>query len=233
MKKFIIVMTLVCLSTLGWTADKSDKQQAADRLQAAGDVLQQITAAPDKGIPDEVFSNAKCVAIVPGLVKAGFIFGGKHGRGVATCRTAAGWSTPAFFTMSGGSAGFQVGVEGIDLVMLVMNDKGMQHLMSNKFQIGAEASAAAGPVGRHASAGTDWKADTEILTYSRSKGIFAGVSLDGTWVNQDKDATVAVYSPEVTNQLLLSGKVPAPSMAEPFLAVVRQVSVKVNAKKED
>jgi len=233
MKKFIIVMTLVCLSTLGWTADKSDKQQAADRLQAAGDVLQQITAAPDKGIPDEVFSNAKCVAIVPGLVKAGFIFGGKRGRGVATCRTTAGWSTPAFFTMSGGSAGFQIGVEGIDLVMLVMNDKGMQHLMSNKFQIGAEASAAAGPVGRHASAGTDWKADTEILTYSRSKGIFAGVSLDGTWVNQDKDATVAVYSPDVTNQSLLSGKVPAPPMAEPFLAVVRQVSVKVNAKKED
>jgi SH3 domain-containing YSC84-like protein 1 len=233
MKKFIIVIALVCLSTLGWTADKSDKQQAADRLQAAGQVLQEITAAPDKGIPDEVFSNAKCVAIVPGLVKAGFIFGGKRGRGVATCRTTAGWSAPAFFTMSGGSAGFQVGVEGIDLVMTVMNDKGMQHLMSNKFQIGAEASAAAGPVGRHASAGTDWKADTEILTYSRSKGIFAGISLDGTWVNQDKDATVAVYSPDVTNQTLLSGKVLPPPIAEPFLAVVRQVSVKVNAKKED
>ena len=233
MKKFIIVIALVCLSTLGWTAGKSDKQQAADRLQAAGEVLQQVTAAPDKGIPDEVFSNAKCVAIVPGLVKAGFIFGGKHGRGVATCRTTAGWSAPAFFTMSGGSAGLQAGVEGIDLVMLIMNDKGMQHLMSNKFQIGAEASAAAGPVGRHASAGTDWKADTEILTYSRSKGIFAGISLDGTWVNQDKDATVAVYSPDVTNQTLLSGKTPPPPIAEPFLAVVRQVSVKVNAKKED
>ena len=233
MKKTMIVIALACLSTLGWTADKSDKQQAADRLQAAGEVLQQITAAPDKGIPEEVFSNAKCVAIVPGLVKAGFIFGGKHGRGVATCRTTAGWSAPAFFTMSGGSAGFQVGVEGIDLVLLMMNDKGMQHLMSNKFQIGAEASAAAGPVGRHASAGTDWKADTEILTYSRSKGIFAGVSLDGTWVNQDKDATVAVYSPDVTNQTLLNGKVPVPTIAEPFLAVVRQVSVKVNAKKED
>ncbi|HZR28942.1 MAG TPA: lipid-binding SYLF domain-containing protein [Terriglobales bacterium] len=233
MKKFIIVIALVCLSTLGWTTDKSDKQQAADRLQAAGDVLQQVTAAPDKGIPDEVFSNAKCVAIVPGLVKAGFIFGGKHGRGVATCRTTGGWSAPAFFTMSGGSWGLQAGVEGIDLVMMIMNDKGMQHLMSNKFQIGAEAAAAAGPVGRHASAGTDWKADTEILTYSRTKGIFAGISLDGTWVNQDKDATGAVYGPDVTSQAILSAKVPPPAVAEPFLAVVRQVSVKVNAKKQE
>lgn len=231
MKKFVIVIALVCLSTLGWSADKSDKQQTADRLQLAGQVLQEIMAAPDKGVPEEVYTGAKCIAVVPHMVKAGFIFGGKHGRGVATCRTTAGWSAPEFFTMSGGSWGAQIGVEGVDLVMMIMNEKGMQHLMSNKFQIGAEASAAAGPVGRHASAGTDWKADTEILSYSRSKGLFAGISLDGTWINQDKDATKAVYGESVTAQEILSGKVPTPSIAQPFLAVVRTYDVKVNAKK--
>ena len=235
MKKLVIVIALVCLSTLGWSADKadkSDKQQTADRLELAGQVLHEIMAAPDKGIPDEVFSGAKCVAVVPHLVKAGFIFGGKHGRGVATCRTTEGWSAPAFFTVTGGSWGAQIGVEGVDLVMMIMNDKGMQHLMSNKFQVGGEASAAAGPVGRHASAGTDWKAETEILSYSRTKGLFAGISLEGSWIKQDNDATKAVYSPEVTNQTTLSGKVPPPSIAEPFLTVVRTYSVKVNARKQ-
>jgi lipid-binding SYLF domain-containing protein len=232
MKKKVIVFTaLVCLSTLGWSADKSDKQQAADRLENAGQVLHEIMAAPDKGIPDEVFSGAKCVAVVPGLVKAGFVFGGQHGRGVATCRTTAGWSAPEFFTVSGGSWGAQIGVEGVDLVMMIMNDKGMQHLMSNKFQIGGEASAAAGPVGRHASAGTDWKADTEMLSYSRTKGLFAGISLDGTWVNQDKDATKAVYGEGATAQKTLSGKVPTPAIAQPFLATVRTYSEKVSAEK--
>jgi len=231
MKNFILLIALVCLSTLGWSADKSDKQQAADRLENSGQVLHEIMSAPDKGIPDEVFSGAKCVAVVPGLVKAGFIFGGKHGRGVATCHTTGGWSAPAFFTVSGGSWGAQIGVEGVDLVMMIMNDKGMQHLMSNKFQVGGEASAAAGPVGRHASADTDWKADTEILSYSRTKGLFAGISLDGSWINQDKDATKAVYSASSTSQAILSGKVPPPAIAQPFLATVRSYSEKVNAKK--
>jgi lipid-binding SYLF domain-containing protein len=231
MKKFIMLLALVSLSSMGWSADKSDKQQAADRLEQSGQVLHEIMAAPDKGIPDEVFSGAKCVAVVPGLVKAGFVFGGQHGRGVATCRTSAGWSAPEFFTVSGGSWGAQIGVEGVDLVMMIMNDKGMQHLMSNKFQIGGEASAAAGPVGRHASAGTDWKADTEMLSYSRTKGLFAGISLDGTWVNQDKDATKAVYGPETTSQVILSGKVPPPAIAQPFLATVHNYSEKVSARK--
>lgn len=238
MKKIVIIITLIFLSTiglaqLGWSEDKSDKQQTADRLEKSGQVLHEIMAAPDKGIPDEVFGGAKCIAVVPNLVKAGFIFGAKRGRGVATCRTPDGWSAPAFFTIAGGSGGLQIGVEGVDLVMMIMNDKGMQHLMSDKFQVGAEAAAAAGPVGRHASAGTDWKADTEILSYSRTKGLFAGISLEGAWVKQDEDATKATYSPDVTSQAVLSGKVAATPAAQPFLATVRGYSVKVAAKKED
>src|ERR1043165_9152760 len=149
----------------------------------ATEVLGQMSAAPDKGIPQEVLDSAKCIAVVPHLVKGGFIFGGKHGRGVSTCRTTDGWSAPAFISVGGGSAGLQVGVEGVDLIMLIMNDKGMQQLLSSKFQISGEGSAAAGPVGRHASAGTDWKMDTQMLTYSRSKGAFAGLDRKSTRLN--------------------------------------------------
>ena len=233
MKKFAILIVLVCLSALGWAADKSDKQQAADRLETSGQVLHEIMSAPDKGIPDEVFSGAKCVAVVPHMVKAGFIFGAKRGRGVATCRTTEGWSAPAFFTVTGGSWGAQIGVEGVDWVMMIMNEKGMQHLMSDKFQVGGEASASAGPVGRHASAGTDCKADTEILSYSRSKGLFAGATLEGAWVKQDEDATKAIYPEGTTSQAVLNGKVQTPAAAEPFLSVVRSAYTKVNAKKQD
>lgn len=231
MKRFIILIALICLSTLCWAKNESDKQQAADRLEAAGQVLHEVMAAPDKGIPDEVFEGAKCIAVIPHMVKGGFIFGAERGRGVATCRTSHGWSAPAFFTVTGGSWGAQIGVEGVDWVMMVMNDKGMQHLMSDKFQVGAEASVAAGPVGRHATAGTDWKADTEILSYSRTKGLFVGATLEGTVFKQDEDASKAIYSTGVTSQAILNGKVPPPRVAEPFLAVVREYSVKVNAKK--
>jgi lipid-binding SYLF domain-containing protein len=140
------------------------EQDSTERLRNAGVVLNEIMAAPDKGIPEEVLDNAKCIVVVPNLVKGGFIVGGKHGRGVATCRTSTGWSAPAFISVGGGSWGLQIGVEGVDLVMLVMNDAGLQHLLSSKFQISGEGSAAAGPVGRHASAGTDWKMNAELLT---------------------------------------------------------------------
>ena len=143
---------------------------------------------PDNGIPEEVLEHAKCVAVVPHMVKGGFVFGGKGGKGVATCRTANGWSAPAFITISGGSWGLQIGVEAVDLVMIIQNEKGMQKLLSSNFQLGADASAAAGPVGRHASAGTDWKLDTEILTYSRAKGAFAGLTLEGASIRQDDDS---------------------------------------------
>src|ERR1700738_5093343 len=167
----VLLMSFVgLLGTFAWAG--SGREDTVDRMQKSVDVLHSIMATPDKGIPEEVLSNAKCILVVPDLIKGGFIIGGKHGRGVASCRTAAGWSAPAFVSVGGGSWGLQIGVEGVDLVMLVMNDQGLQHLLSSKFQLSGEGSAAAGPVGRHASAGTAWEMNSEVLTYSRSKGAF-------------------------------------------------------------
>ena len=225
-------LALAAMSTLGWAAD-NPKAQAEERLKNAATVLQEIAAAPDKGIPNKVLDGAKCIAIVPKLVQAGFVFGGKHGRGVATCRTATGWSAPAFFTITGGSWGLQIGVEGVDLVMLIMNKQGMDHLMANKFQIGGEASAAAGPVGRDASANTDWKASTEMLTYSRAKGLFAGISLGGSWVARDADAMDAFYGANTSNTAILTGEVKPPAAATDFLAQIRIVTAKAEAKKAE
>src|SRR4051812_36686075 len=181
MKKTLLVLLLMSamgmVGTSAWAG--SARQDSVARLDSSVDVLHAIMSTPDKGIPEEVLSNAKCILVVPDLIKGGFIVGGKHGRGVATCRTANGWSAPAFVSVGGGSWGLQIGVEGVDLVMLVMNDRAMQHLLSSKFALTGEGSAAAGPVGRHASAGTDWKMNTEMLTYSRSKGLFAGLTLEG------------------------------------------------------
>src|SRR3954463_16763612 len=228
MKKFVAFLSVVGLATFGWAG--TAKEDSADRLQKASEVLTQIANAPDKGIPEEVLGKAKCVAIVPHLVKGGFVFGGKHGRGVATCRTADGWSAPAFISVGGGSWGLQIGVEGVDLVMLIMNEKGAQRLLANKFQAGGEASAAAGPVGRHASAGTDWKADTEILTYSRAKGAFAGATLEGAVVQQDDDSTVAIYGKKIDQKQLLSGSVPTPDVAEAFVSAVKAAAAQSAAR---
>ncbi len=177
MKKIMMVLALLSLTAVS-RADQS-KSDTDERIDKAGEVLRQIMAAPDRGIPQEVLDHAKCVAVVPHMVKGGFVFGAEGGRGVASCRTATGWSAPAFFAITGGSWGLQIGVEGVDLVMIIQGDRGMQHLLSSKFQLGGDASAAAGPVGRHASADTDWKLNTEILTYSRAKGVFAGLTLTG------------------------------------------------------
>jgi SH3 domain-containing YSC84-like protein 1 len=204
--------------TVGISRAADDKADAVGRLERATKTLENLTETPDKGIPNEVLEGAKCIAVVPNLTKAGFIVGGTHGRGVSTCRLADGkWSAPAFFSISGGSWGAQIGVEDVHLVIMIMNDQGMRHLLNNKFQIGAEASASAGPVGRHASAGTDWKADTEMLTYSRSKGIFAGISLGGSWIERDKDTNAAFYGKDYTNEELLAGRVPPPREARAFL----------------
>ena len=219
MKKAMFLLATLGLGQLCW-AD-SARTNATDRLDNATNVLHEIMGMPDNGIPEEVLQHAKCVAVVPHMVKAGFIFGGKGGKGVATCRTANGWSAPAFITISGGSWGLQIGVEAVDLVMIIQNEKGMQKLLSSNFQIGADASAAAGPVGRHASAGTDWKLDTEILTYSRAKGAFAGLTLEGASIRQDDDSRRAIYGRKVTTRSLLSGKVPPPPLAQPFLAEIR------------
>jgi lipid-binding SYLF domain-containing protein len=178
-------------------------------------------AAPDKGIPEEVLEHAKCIAVVPHMLKGGFVFGAENGRGVATCRTAGGWSAPAFFTITGGSWGLQIGVEGVDLVMIIQNDRGMQQLIGSKFELGADASAAAGPVGRHASADTNWKMDTEILTYSRAHGIFAGLTLTGAAIRRDDDSTEAVYGHDVTTRRILRGGEAVPASAHSFLDAVR------------
>jgi len=221
MKQIVSLLLLGCIGLVGsyaWAG--SAREDSVARLQSSVDVLQAIMAAPDKGIPEEVLSNAKCILVVPDLIKGGFIFGGKHGRGVASCRTSAGWSAPAFVSVGGGSWGLQIGVEGVDLVMLVMNDQGFQHLLSSKFQLTGEGSAAAGPVGRHASAGTDWKMNTQVLTYSRSKGAFAGLTLEGAVVRQDADSTRAIYGKNMKFRNILSGKVSTPKSADAFMKAV-------------
>jgi SH3 domain-containing YSC84-like protein 1 len=219
MKRIIFVLAMLSLGTLCWAG--SAREDATDRLDNATKVLHEIMGMPDKGIPEEVLEHAKCVAVVPHMVKGGLIFGAKGGKGVATCRTADSWSAPAFITISGGSWGLQIGVEAVDVVLIIQNEKGMQKLLESNFHIGADASAAAGPVGRHAEAGTDWKMDTEILTYSRAKGAFAGLTLEGASIRQDNDSRRAMYGRKTTTRALLLGKVPAPSAAQPFLAEIR------------
>ena len=199
----------------------SGREDSVERLQAAADVLHSIQEAPDHGIPNSVFDDAKCIIVVPHLIKGGFIFGAKHGRGVATCRTPDGWSAPAFISIGGGSWGLQIGVEEVDLVMLVMNDRGVQHLLSSKFELSGEGAVAAGPVGRQAVAGTDWKLNTEILSYSRTKGVFAGLTLEGAVVEQDNDSTWAIYDHEPSFRHVLSGGIEVPASADVFIKEVK------------
>ncbi|MGB9074420.1 MAG: lipid-binding SYLF domain-containing protein [Terriglobales bacterium] len=221
MKKTISLLLMSFMGLVGTNAwAGSAREDTVDRLQKSVGVVQAIMSTPDKGIPEEVLSNAKCILVVPDLIKGGFILGGKHGRGVASCRTADGWSAPAFISVGGGSWGLQIGVEGVDLVMLVMNDQGFQHLLSSKFELTGEGSVAAGPVGRHASAGTDYKMNTEMLTYSRSKGVFAGLTLEGAVVQQDDDSTRAIYGKNMEFRSVLSGKVSTPKSADAFMKAV-------------
>jgi lipid-binding SYLF domain-containing protein len=227
MKKAIVFAAILFSTSVAWAA--TAREATDERLQHAGAVLNEIMAAPDKGIPDEVLDHAKCIAVVPHLVKGGFVFGAENGRGVATCRTASGWSAPAFFTITGGSWGLQIGVEGIDLVMVIQGDQGMDRLIGSKFEIGGDASAAAGPVGRHASADTDWKLNTEILTYSRAKGIFAGITLNGAAIRRDDDSTEAIYGHEISTRKILMGEVPSPAEAHAFLAAIKDAKVQAAA----
>lgn len=215
----VVASALALTSANVWAA--SGREDSVERLQAAADVLHSIQEAPDHGIPNSVFDDTKCVIVVPHLIKGGFVFGAKHGRGVVTCRTAEGWSAPAFISVGGGSWGLQIGVEEVDLVMLVMNDRGVQHLLSSKFELSGEGAVAAGPVGRQAVAGTDWKLNTEILSYSRTKGVFAGLTLEGAVVEQDNDSTFAIYDHEPSFRHVLSGTVAAPAPADAFLAEVK------------
>jgi len=232
MRKLFVVLLIAGLSSFCW--GEQTKTDVDERLQSAAKVLREIENAPDKGIPNEVFTGAKCVAVVPSMIKGGFVFGGRHGRGVATCRLANGrWSAPAFFTVTGGSWGAQIGVEDVQLVMMIMNDEGMRHLLNDKFQIGGEASASAGPVGREASAGTSWKMNTEILTYSRSKGLFAGLDLGGTQVERDGDSTKAFYGKDLANKTVLDGHVPVPADARVFIGAVSRTKGEAVARKDE
>jgi lipid-binding SYLF domain-containing protein len=221
MNKSLLVVLVLCLKVASFGADEQSRtSKAALRAQAAADVLDEIQGAPDKGIPQEVLGSAECVAVVPSLLKGGFIVGGRFGRGLASCRTPKGWSAPAFFTVKGGSVGFQIGGQAVDLVMLIMNNDGMQHLLSSQFSLGADASVAAGPVGRHAEGNTDWKMRAQVLTYSRARGIFAGVSLAGAVINQDKDSTRDFYGRMVPFKTSLKGEVDPPAGANAFLTAL-------------
>ena len=192
----------------------------AKRLNNAANVLDEIMGTPDKGIPKDILADAKCIAVIPSMVNIAVGIGGRHGKGVATCRTPQGWSAPAPVTIAGGSWGLQIGGEATDLVMLVMNQKGMDHLLSSKFTVGAEASVAAGPVGRDASAQTDITLTAEILAWSRSRGAFAGIALEGATLNEDSTENKALYGKDISNKEIVRGEIAVPTIAQSFIAAL-------------
>ncbi len=216
-----------------YAADADDKNPSAEvkRVQSAATVMDDNMGTPDKGIPKEILESAKCVAVVPSMIKGGFIVGARYGKGVATCRTSTGWSAPAPITIAGGSWGLQFGGEAVDLVMLVMNEKGMQNLLASKFKLGAEGSVAAGPVGRQASADTDWKMRAEVLTYSRSRGVFAGLELNGAVIKQDDDDTRVLYGKAVPFKTILSGNATTPAGTHRFVETVSKYAAEVKQER--
>jgi lipid-binding SYLF domain-containing protein len=223
MNKILIALVVLLSTTAALAGDRTDD---VDRLQTSATVLKEIMSAPDSGVPEEVISNAKCIAVIPSMLKAAFGVGGAYGKGVASCRTDKGWSAPAFFSLRGGSFGFQIGGQAADIVMLVMNDEGMNNLLESKFKLGADASVAAGPVGRHADASTDWKMRAQVLTYSRTRGVFAGISLNGAVLDQHKDDTRDFYGRMVPFKTILRGNIEAPKDA----AVWREALAKYAGK---
>ncbi len=216
----------ILASTMAISAEEPSEQ--VKRMDAAATVLDEVMGTPDKGIPEELLDSAKCVAVIPSMIKIGFVFGGRHGRGMATCRTSSGWSAPAPFSVTGGSWGLQIGGEAIDVVMLVMNDNGMEKILSSKFKIGADASAAAGPVGRHVEGETDWNMRAEVLTYSRARGAFAGVTVNGASITQDKDGTRILYGRMIPSAQILKGQVKAPQGSRQFIAAVKKYGTASN-----
>jgi lipid-binding SYLF domain-containing protein len=235
MQKFLSASVLMIALVLAGTcvpsaiAGDKDASEEVHRLDAAATVLKEIMGTPDKGIPQDIMESAKCVAVVPSMLKGGFVVGANYGKGVATCRTATGWSAPAPFRIAGGSVGFQIGGEAVDLVMIVMNDKGMRSLLNSKFKLGADASVAAGPVGRHAEGDTDWKMRAEVLSYSRARGVFAGVALNGAAISQDDDETRVLYGEKVPFNQILTGSIPPPAGSDNFLATVKKYSAEARA----
>jgi len=215
-------LALICLSFMLTSAAfaASSRENLQSRMDAAKAVLDEIMKAQDRSIPLNILHHATCVAVVPGMVKGALIFGGQYGQGVVTCRTGQGWSAPVFIRMAGGSWGLQIGGQSTDLVLVAMNDRGMQDLLKSKFKIGGDASAAAGPVGRAGQASTDWKMSAELLSYSRNKGIFAGIDLDGTSVSQNKEDTEVYYGKAHDYETVLKGNVNVPPGAVEFVKTV-------------
>jgi lipid-binding SYLF domain-containing protein len=218
MRKTLVAILAIAgtLTTASFAADREIKVD--DRLDASADTLTDMMQASDHGIPHDLLDKARCVVVVPGMKKAGFIFGAKYGRGFATCRRAggSGWSAPAAMRVEGGSVGFQIGASETDIVLLVMNDGGMKHLLSDKFTIGGDASAAAGPIGRETTAQTDAMMNAEMLSYSRSRGLFAGISLEGATLRPDEEANHELYARDSTNREILTGDFKTPAAAEKF-----------------
>ena len=205
----------------------SNTKEGASQAAKAAKVLNEIMATPDKGIPTDLLAKAECVAVFPSVKKGGFIVGAQGGRGVASCRTPSGWSAPAYFELKGGSIGLQAGGSATDFVMLIMNESGMKSLLSDKFELGGEASVAAGPVGRTSAASTDAKMDAEILTYSRSKGLFGGLSLKGNVISPEKSDMEGTYGAGVTAETVLAAnKNRAPAEVQVFPNTITQYSAR-------
>jgi lipid-binding SYLF domain-containing protein len=216
-------LALVASSLCAFGED--DKTKLTERLNNAAAVVNEIMATPDKGIPSSILAGASCVVVIPSYKKAAFVVGAQYGQGVATCRTPKGWSAPVFVQLAGGSVGFQIGGQATDLILVAMNEQGLQDMLKNKFKIGADAAASAGPVGRNAQAGTDWKLNAEFLTYSRSKGLFAGINLDGTVLSQNEEDTRAMYGANVPYTEVLKGNQVTPVAARPFVRTVAKYFV--------
>jgi lipid-binding SYLF domain-containing protein len=230
MRKTLVTVLAIAgtLSSAAFAADREIKVD--DRLDASADTLTDMMHAADKGIPQDLMDKAHCVVVVPGMKKAGFIFGAKYGRGFAVCRRqgGSGWSAPAAMRVEGGSVGFQIGASETDIVLLVMNDGGMKHLLSDKFTIGGEATAAAGPVGRDATAQTDAMLHAEMLSYSRSRGLFAGISLEGATLRPDGDTNRELYGHDSTNREILTGDFKTPASARKFEHALHRESAERN-----
>jgi SH3 domain-containing YSC84-like protein 1 len=232
MKRFTATFCAMTLAATSLTAFAAgDKAKMIGRLDSAQSVLNEIMATPDKSIPQNILSSAYCVVVIPSFKKGAFVVGGQYGQGAATCRTTPSgrWSAPVFVQLAGGSFGFQIGGQSTDLVLVGMNERSLSDMLHNKFKLGADAAASAGPVGRNAQAGTDWKLGAEFLTWSRSKGLFAGIDLDGTVLSQNQDDTRTFYGTDVQFENLLKGGTPVPPAARPFVRTVAKYFVSSKA----
>lgn len=223
MKSAVCGMAIAALSVPAFAA--SDKAKLDERLTSAQAVVNEVMKTPDKGIPQSILAGASCVVVIPAFKKGAFIVGAQYGQGAATCRTPKGWSAPVFVQLAGGSVGFQWGGQSTDLVLVAMNQNGLQEMLKNKFKLGGDAAAAAGPVGRDASAGTDWKLNSEFLSYSRSKGLFAGIDLNGTVLSQNQEDTRTFYGSDLPFEQVLKGSQPTPEDARPFVRTVAKYFV--------